>query len=250
MSHQFGNALPINYQYELSAAIYHILSHADSDYATWLHENGFRTENETKKFKLFTFSNLIVPNYGIDREHQRLILNCSHVDWYLSFLPNNSTQKFIEGVFKEQVFEVGDKWSKVQFAVRDIQILPPMEYLEEMTFRTMSPVCITQHETDGTITYLSPKASNYETALLTGLVSRYEALHGAPYTGDRYCKLRLLSEPRSKLVKIKGATRNQTLVRGYQFTCTLSLPEPLMHIAYEGGIGEKTSLGFGMIINI
>ena len=250
MSHQFGNALPINYQYELSAAIYHILSHADSDYATWLHENGFRTEDETKKFKLFTFSNLIVPNYGIDREHQRLILNCSHVDWYLSFLPNNSTQKFIEGVFKEQVFEVGDKWSKVQFAVRDIQILPPMEYQEEMTFRTMSPVCITQHEPDGTITYLSPTAPNYEIALLTGLMSRYEALHGERYTGDRYCKLRLLSDPRSKLVKIKGKTHNQTLVRGYLYTFTLSLPEPLMHIAYEGGIGEKTSLGFGMIINI
>lgn len=112
MSHQFGNALPINYQYELSSAIYRILSCADSDYATWLHENGFQMENETKKFKLFTFSNLIVPNYGIDREHQRLILNCSHVDWYLSFLPDNSTQKFIEGVFKEQIFQVGDKRTK------------------------------------------------------------------------------------------------------------------------------------------
>ena len=36
----FGNILPINYQYEQSAAIYKILSRADKDYSTWLHNNG------------------------------------------------------------------------------------------------------------------------------------------------------------------------------------------------------------------
>ena len=37
----FGNILPINYQYEQSAVIYRILSRANEEYATWLHDNGF-----------------------------------------------------------------------------------------------------------------------------------------------------------------------------------------------------------------
>ena len=244
---QYGNALPINYQYELSAVIYRILSYADSDYSAWLHDNGFQPEAGGKNFKLFAFSNLIVPNFGIDREHQRLLLNCNTVYWYISFLPEKSTQKFIQGVFKEQVFQLGDRISKVEFAVRDIQILPPLEYQEEMTFKTLSPVCITQREADGRTTYLAPTAPNYEAALLKGLTARYEALYGSPYQGESYCHFHLLSEPRSKLVKIKSDTDDQTLVRGFLYDFSLSLPEPLMYIACEGGIGEKTSLGFGMI---
>ena len=59
----FGYALPINYQYELSSFIYHTLACANAEYSTWLHENGFVTD--TKRFKLFSFSNLIFPAYKI-----------------------------------------------------------------------------------------------------------------------------------------------------------------------------------------
>ena len=51
----FGNILPINYQYEQSAAIYKILSRADKDYSTWLHNNGYRMRNG-KAFKFFSYS--------------------------------------------------------------------------------------------------------------------------------------------------------------------------------------------------
>lgn len=37
----FGNILPINYQYELSAVIYRILSSGDKEYTHWLYNNGF-----------------------------------------------------------------------------------------------------------------------------------------------------------------------------------------------------------------
>uniref|UniRef100_A0AB33J262 CRISPR-associated endoribonuclease n=1 Tax=Prevotella sp. GTC17254 TaxID=3236794 RepID=A0AB33J262_9BACT len=245
LRHRFGNVLPINYQYELSSAIYHILSEADIEYSTWLHENGFESQSDGKRFKLFCFSNLNVPNFRIQRD--RLIIESQYVDWYLSFLPENSTQKFIEGVFRNQIFQIGDIYSTVEFAVRDIQILQAIAYEPEMSFSTLSPICVGYHESDTTTTYLSPQSSNYEEALLAGLVSRYEAFYGKPYTGERYCRLRLLSAPKSKLVVIKAHTPQQIKVRGYSYAFTLALPEPLMHIAYESGLGEKTSMGFGMI---
>lgn len=60
---KFGRLLPLNYQYEMSAVIYKILSSADTEFATWLHENGFQMDNG-KQFKLFTFSAHIVCNYA------------------------------------------------------------------------------------------------------------------------------------------------------------------------------------------
>ena len=245
---QFGRKLPINYQYELSAAVYRILSYADRNYAEWLHNNGFQSDHGSKNFKLFSFSHLIVPNYGIDKEHQRLLLKCDTVTWFLSFLPQKSTRKFIEGVFKEQVFQVGDQLSKVEFAVRDIEIMPPLEYKETITFQTLSPICITQRVENGNTQYLSPEAPSYPEALLKGLLARYEALNGEIYQGETFCKFDVLSKIKPKLIKIKAGTPAQTFVRGYEFAFSLSLPESLMQIAYEGGLGEKTSLGFGMIM--
>ncbi|MDR0547602.1 MAG: hypothetical protein LBG77_08535 [Dysgonamonadaceae bacterium] len=55
-SEVFGNQLPLNYQYELNAFIYRAIAQADSEYAGWLHENGFRLNG--RSFKLFTFSRI------------------------------------------------------------------------------------------------------------------------------------------------------------------------------------------------
>ena len=48
---KYGDTLPLSYQYEASSAIYRILSKADKEYSTWLHDNGFNLEPK-KKFKL------------------------------------------------------------------------------------------------------------------------------------------------------------------------------------------------------
>lgn len=54
-----NSLLPLNYQYECSALIYKILFNANQDYATWLHQNGFKADK--KQFKLFTFSRFYFP---------------------------------------------------------------------------------------------------------------------------------------------------------------------------------------------
>lgn len=38
----YSRRLSLNYQYELSAATYRILSSGNEEFAEWLHENGFR----------------------------------------------------------------------------------------------------------------------------------------------------------------------------------------------------------------
>ena len=242
-----GREIPINYQYELSSVIYHILAKGDSQYSKWLHENGFEYEN--KRFKLFTFSRLIAP-YGIDKERQRLILKSNIVEWYITFSPERSTKEFILGVFNQQQFEIADSISGASFRVREIQIMPSMNLTSETVFETMSPVCISQRNEKGYADYLSPEHPNYTKAILTGLLARYEVLFHRKYEGETYCKLELLNQPKSCLIAVKAGTSSATKVRGYLYRFRIELPLELLQIAYECGLGEKGSIGFGMIKTI
>ena len=131
--------------------------------------------------------------------------------------------------------------------VREIQVLPPLDYHPDMTFRTLSPVCISLRNERGHMDYLSPTDPRYELGILTGLLDRYNTIHGHPFGGTPNCHLQLLSEPKSALVRIKAYTPNETRVRGYRYLFKIDLPEELMQIAYESGLGEKGSMGFGMI---
>lgn len=240
-----GREMPINYQYPLQAAIYHTLAQSDLEFSTWLHENGYQLEG--KRFKLFTFSNLIVPQFGIDKQRERLIVKSDLVTLYISFLPERSTRQFIQGLFQQQIIQVADYLSGVQFVVREIQVMPPLDYHPDMTFKTLSPVCISLRNEQGHMDYLTPSDPRYELGILTGLLARYDAIHGQPFSGKPYCHLQVLGQPKSALVRIKAGTPQETRVRGYRFHFKIDLPEELMQIAYESGLGEKGSMGFGMI---
>jgi CRISPR-associated endoribonuclease Cas6 len=244
-SEVMGNQIPINYQYPIQSAIYSILANSDIDFSTWLHKNGYQQEG--KRFKLFTFSNLIIPKYEIDKGRERLIVKSEFVYLYISFLPERSTQQFIQGLFLQQTIQIADYISGAQFLVREVQVMRPLEYNSDMVFKTLSPVCISLRNEQGNMDYLSPEDSRYEMGILTGLLARYEAIHGKPFGGNPFCHLHLLSEPKSALIRIKSGTPSETRVRGYRFQFKIELPEELMTIAYESGLGEKGSLGFGMI---
>ena len=240
-----GRGIPINYQYPLQAAIYHTLSQSDVEFCTWLHENGYQREG--KRFKLFTFSNLIIPRFEIDKQRERLIVKSDIVTLYISFLPERSTRNFIQGLFLQQTIQVADYLSGAQFVVREVQVMPLLEYDPNMKFKTLSPVCISMKNDHGKMDYLAPTDPRYEIGILTGLLARYDAIHGQPFSGRPYCHLQLLNEPHSALIRIKAGTPNETRVRGYRYQFKIDLPEELMQIAYESGIGEKGSMGFGMI---
>ena len=212
-----GNLLPLSYQYEQSAVIYKILSRSDRDYSSWLHDNGFKLERG-KRFKLFCYSRLIPDKYRIVPKAGCMNLIGDRVEWTISFLPEKSTTLFVQGLFADQHFTL---------------------------------VCVKEHAGDRTI-FLSPEAPNYAEAILRGLLSRYESLHGHPFAGDTSgFRFELQSpQPKSALITIKAGTPQQTRIRGYRYRFRLTAPAELMHIASEGGIGEECSQGFGYVENI
>lgn len=243
----FGDRLPINYQYEQSAAIYRILSSADASYAEWLHDNGFRLESG-KTFKLFTYSRFKIDEYRILRDEERLQILSDTVEWQISFLPEKSTENFIQGLFQDKVFEIGDAKSVVQFIVRSVEVMPEPDYSGKMVFATMSPICLKFHRSDGRTDYLSPLDVRAPFLLFNGLFDKYKLFYGkdCPYAMPE-CRLKVLDEPKSVLVKIKAGMPEETRIRGFMCKLEMEAPIELMRLMYEGGVGVLNSQGFGCL---
>ena len=208
-----GDLLPFNYQYEQSAVIYRILAQADTQYSSWLHENGYQL-NGSKRFKLFCYSPFIFEKVRPLPKEGCLKIMGEKATWYISFIPEKSTLEFIQGIFAHQSFTIGNK-----------------EYQDNKT------------------QYLSPDNPKYAQGILKGLMARYESIHGQPFDmKDKEFSFELTdNKVKSKLITIQANTPYESRVRGYLCSFRMKAPLELMKIAYEGGIGEQCSQGFGFI---
>lgn len=241
---KFGDKIPCSYSYELSSVIYRILSRSGSGYSSWLHDNGFKLNG--KPFKLFTFSRLHIPRFHIEGEFIRLLSDT--VTWQLSFLPERSTQEFIRGVFLNQAFELGVRGANVSFVVQQVSVAPSPNFSETMEFETLSPICISLRREDGRIDYLSPDNPEAPSLIRQNLLNKYFAFHGKEYANPAFdFSFTTLSKPKSVLVTVKSGTPQQTRVRGFRCRFRVTAPIELITVLYEAGIGEKGSLGFGMV---
>lgn len=247
INREHGNLLPFNYQYEQSAVIYRILAQADTQYASWLHENGYLL-NGSKRFKLFCYSPFIFERVRPLPKEGCLNITGERATWYISFIPEKSTMEFIQGIFAHQSFTIGNKEHHVALYVVGVEVIPMPQLSEEMTFVALSPVCIKLHE-DGKTQYLSPDNPMFAEGILKGLKARYESIHGQPLEmEDKEFSFELTdNKVKSKLITIKANTSYESRVRGYLCSFRLKAPLELMKIAYEGGVGEQCSQGFGFI---
>jgi len=240
----FGNRLPFNYPYELSAVIYKILANADHAFAEWLHDNGF--EADKKVFKLFSFSRLQIPQYRV--EGNLLNILSDSAEWYLSFLPERSTQEFVLGVFREQQFELGNRQARIRCRVQSIEMMPFPAFAEHMSFTSLSPICLILKRENGTDEYVAPDHPMAKELILQNLLDKYKAFTGNDFPEkDVAFDFKVDGRPRSSLITIKADTPQESKIKAFSCNFQLSAPVELMKIAYDGGLGSKNSQGFGMI---
>jgi CRISPR-associated endoribonuclease Cas6 len=238
--------IPLNYQYELSSYIYRTIAKGNAEYAEWLHHNGFNIEG--KQFRLFTFSNFDIPQKTINKELAQLQIIGNSASFEISFLPERSTDEFVKGIFADQHFSIGDSNCKADFSVQNIELLPQPNFNQSYTGITISPICITCKNDFDKFGYLAPNHPLAQELLLKNLYHKYEAFYGKPYNiEDSFFIWKTIVEPQSKLITIKSNTPQQTKVRGYHCKFSIFTTPELMKIAYNAGIGEKNSMGFGCI---
>ncbi len=250
--------VPINYQYPLSGAIYRILSNASPEYASWLHDKGYLTA-AGKPMKLFTFSRLEIPaperlfNVLIIKKPVpcRLYVSSPMIDEFV--------QHFVTGLFQDEEIVIGNPHTVARFRVESVETLPDPEFIPEMNMYCLSPVVVsTMHERNGRVYpyYLRADDDRLSEMIQTNAVSKYKLIYGHPpenksiaFQLDRgYVERKGGPDKISKLIRIKEWNEKERVdVKAFLAPFTLSGDPELIRCVYECGIGEKNSIGFGMI---
>lgn len=250
-----NSALPLNNRYEISSWIYKVMSRADADFSTWLHQQGYSNHEKGKRYKLFTFSQPFIHPFKIDKKTETIISIGSKIDLTVSFFGDQSVQNFVIGLFKDQVFSIGTKTIKsVDLRVQNVSILPKKTLLTTQQFRAQTGVCIAYKDENNMDQYISPKHERYEELLTNHLTQKLFAL-GSSFPDllknidlRQGLKWKLLAGPiKEKKYTLKAHTASQTEVKCYAHNFELTAPIQLMQLLYYGGLGKHTSQGFGFV---
>ncbi len=237
-----GACLPINYQEYLTAAVYALLAVGDTNYARFLHDEGYKGEG-SKTFKLFTFSGLRAPRRF--SEGDRLRLPPGPLEWLISspiepFLTNLATGLLATGVLRV---------AAAAFPILEIQTLHPPALAETVRFTCLTPIVAALPLLDGGTRYLRPSdGAAFSEAVRRNALNKHQRLYGKVLSDDRFA---LTFDPAYLARDRSGGTKLITykdikIVGAFApFTVTGS-PE-LMRVGYETGWGEKNAAGFGMV---
>ena len=250
-------SITLNYSYYLSSAVYRWIEQSSPTYSHFLHEQGFSPEHVTRRFKHFCFSQLIIPQRDTRSIPGRISILSPVVEWFVSMPVEESLQHFVVGLFEKQQFFIEKEEN--QFIVEQVETLPEPEWNERMSFRMLSPTTVSvpdvREEKFGAH-YLFHDDPRLSDCLQKNIVNKYESLYGKqPDDCSFRCTLdeqfindmQRKGKKLSKLITIKDGRTDQTQVRGFMCPVTIEGNPELIKLAYESGLGEKGSLGFGML---
>lgn len=251
-------SIPINYQYPISSAIYKVLSHASNDYAQWLHNHGYLSLNK-KPMKLFVFSKLLIPNRKIENNKITIFDFCDCTLFVSSPLSKDFIQHFVVGLFQQQEIEIGSQYTVGRFVIHQVETLADPLISSENKFTCLSPIVVSSkhlHKGKEKIYYIRPDDPQLNEAIRNNLVQKFQTIYQKLpeksqliFTLDKnYIQRKGGYQNISKLITIKEGNKNeQTQIKSFLAPFTLEGSIELIQIAYDCGIGEKNSLGFGMI---
>lgn len=257
-------SVTLNYSYYLSTAIYRWIDASSPEYARFLHDQGFHVDGSLKRFKHFCFSQLVVTNRTI--AGGRLQILSPTVDWYVAMPVEASLQHLVVGMFDKREFFIEREENR--FVVEQVETLPDPKWERRMTFRMLSPLTVsTIHERNGRLLpeYLLPGDKRIGDLLRQNILNKYRSLYGAEpkasfdsdssmmkdafncILDEKFIAHRGGHEKISKLITIKQGREDETKVRGFMCPLTIEGSPALIALAYESGLGEKNSIGFGML---
>lgn len=245
-----GDAVPINYQYPLSAAIYRILAKGDTEYARFLHETGYG-----KGYKFFTFSDLSLRYKRVD---DRLFLTHPIVSVVVCFHLPEASQTFVQGLFRSEEIVIADKKSKAVFNVQSVVALEsPLKDLSEnqvaqITVRPSSALVTGSKNDEGNYEFYAPDHPDFAESLLYSWRNKIIAC----WDEDTASEATLIVEAapyenpfRSRLITIKdNSPTERTRIRGFlNFKLRLTAERRFLDLAFNAGMGLYSAQGMGCV---
>ena len=254
--------VPFNYAYRLSGFIYSVLADADAQYARFLHEQGYEYSS-TRRFKLFTFSDLIMPNARVDVQAGGMWVNSPYIEWVVSFYIDMAAQHFVMGLFQDQHCVIASPRHRAEFIIERVEAVPVDITSQTIQLRTLSPVVIAEKDERGMDQYLHPADGQFGPLLVSNLLAKYCSIQTIVTASETpedeldtaSLTYRLLPDPvrnaahpKSRLLTIKEGSREETRIKGYyNFQFELSGPSELLELAVLAGVGRYNAEGFGAV---
>ena len=246
--------IPFNYQYELQSVIYKIISQAEPEFATFLHDDGFSKDN--KAFKFFTFSKLSFRDQEVHTT-KKGFENIKRADFSFSTRIDKIFENFVLGIFAGKVLNFYFGRNHIEFHVINVEVLKEIEFNDSMKFICLSPISVsTQIERNGELKkhffdYMNPdEREHFKLNIYKNLCHKYEVYFDK--TWDKEQKFNFSFDPEyiakrngniSKLMKFK----NNIMVKGFEAPFTVETYPELIKIGYECGFGDNNSAGFGCV---
>lgn len=224
--------VPFNYNHILSAIIYNKI--ADLNFANELHSS--------KSFKFFTFSQIYIPKRRIVKDG--IIAKDGAISFYISS-PNDFLIKSLVDGFLEDL-EISFQNQKL--TIQKIEALKTPKFSSKSEFKTLAPIIVrTKKEIDGELKIwdLAPSDKFFK-SLENNLIKKYIKFNNLTKTDKKiniYSDMNFVKRKRISINKGNATTHH----RAYMMDIILEGDLDLIEFAYDVGIGEKNSMGFGMI---
>ena len=234
--------LPINYNHHLTSLIYQTLKVSAPDYADFLHQDGYESEN--RRFKLFTFSQLMAKRRQIRGDE---IQFRSPLTWFVSSSQQPFMDNFAAALMQTGVLQI----DRQRLEIQEVEILPQPRFSTQMSFRCLSPVTMsTVRDRCGTLSkhYCLPDDPEFSELVRQNLIRKYQAVNRHPPSDKSFAMTFdtayiAQKEGRvTRLVDYKGVK-----IRGVVSPFHVIGTPDLIRIGYECGFGDKNSAGFGMV---
>ena len=242
------SSLTLNYFYPFSAAIYNLLKLSSPEFSTFLHDIGFQSNG--RQYKLFTFA---LKFERIVIQEKNMILFSPETTLIISTpLIDDFIKNFVIGTFEQQFLMVNNTKFNIKFA----EILPDISFSETSKFRSMSPLVLSTkriHNGKEHQHYLRPEEKDeINRVLLINLTNKYNLIYKTNRTFNE-CELiwdELYLKKKGRVTKKITIDENGTYpidVIGIQAPFTLKADPDLIKVGYDCGMGEKNSMGCGMV---
>ncbi len=227
--------LPVGYSKHIQALIY---NHFDNDISSWLHDNGFTTDD--KRFKLFVFSPVLErgdyykENKMFSFPNKISFYVSSPVDWILEQL----SVKFLK--------TTNNYLHKNKIEINSIEILKQKTInSDKILVKALSPVetHTTNYDNDIKSTYYhSPFEEKFGDLINENMKSKWKAF----YKDD--CPYNIKIKPLFNSNEYKKVVYfDNTVIEGWKGNFELEGEPEFLQFALDCGIGGRNSQGCGMI---
>ncbi|MFQ5793564.1 MAG: CRISPR-associated endoribonuclease Cas6 [Candidatus Bipolaricaulia bacterium] len=238
--------LPLNYNHHLTSLIYWLLERSSRDYATFLHDEGYRSGS--KRFKLFTFSQLHFKRFKLDPP--AIVSLEREIEWQISSPIMEFVEHLAQGLLSQGEVQIAG----VRLQIERIETLPQPEFSERMKFICLSPLVVSRSVERGgkrMAHYWHYDEPGLSEAVQANLCKKYALIHGEPFPSSDlnfvFDEAYIQSKDGQvyKLIDFKG-----TKIKGILAPFAVEGSPELIEVGYEAGFGEKNSMGFGMVASI